>query len=316
MMEKKEKQYGVSLIVTITEYCPDIEQLYLKFTEQIRARSESFECIFVQIFESSKTASQLKELTKKYPDTTALRLRSQFTEADAFSIGIRHSSGRLILTLPVYEQIDPADLHKAFEVIEREYDLVTCYRYPRKDAWLNRAESRVFNGLIRVLLNVRFNDLGCGVTLMTREVASSLDLYGDLFRFIPVLAARLGYRVGEVTVGHLPRKRKGRIYGIGVYIRRLLDIFTLFFIVKFTRKPLRFFGLSGAVFFALGVGINLHLTLSKFLGQSLANRPLLIVGVVSMVLGIQLLSMGLLGELIIFIHARKMKEYKIEQIVD
>lgn len=314
-MNNTKKEYDVSIIVTVTEYCSDIGQMYAQFSDKLKELGKSFECIFVQSFQNSQMTDKLKAIMQKHPNISVLLLRSSLTEADAFSIGVQHASGKLIFTLPVYHQIDHEGLNQVFEPIEKKYDLVACYRYPRKDSWLNQLESRIFNGLIRRLLNVQLNDLGCGVMLMTREVAESLDLYGDLFRFLPVLALRQGFRVGEIKVTHLPRRKKSGVYGLGVYLRRLLDIFTLFFIVKFTKKPLRFFGLAGALFFFIGVLINVYLAVDRLLGHALANRPMLVLGVVSMVLGIQLLSIGLIGELIIFIHARKLKEYKIERII-
>ena len=165
------------------------------------------------------------------------------------------------------------------------------------------------------MTGIEAHDLGCGVIAMKKEVALSLDVYGDLFRFIPLLAYQQGYRIGEIKVPHIKRRKKSGFYGIGVYSRRLLDILTLFFLVKFTKKPLRFFGLIGFGIFGAGTAINMGLTIQRTMGKALADRPMLILGVLLMVLGIQLFSIGLIGEIIIFTHAQKVKEYKIDEIL-
>ena len=151
---------------------------------------------------------------------------------------------------------------------------------------------------------------------MKREVAAELSVYGDLHRFIPILALSRGFRVVEVSLAQRPEDLATRYHGAGVYLRRLLDVLTVFFLVKFTRKPLRFFGLIGTGLFGLGVLLAMYLTVDKLLfAQAIANRPLLLLAVLLMVLGVQSVSIGLLGEIIIFTHARQIKEYQIAEIL-
>ncbi|MCG8430346.1 MAG: glycosyltransferase [Candidatus Omnitrophica bacterium] len=314
-MAKSDRKYGVSVIITVSEFCSGIEDVFLTIRDKLTRMGKSFECIFVQLIDNNLMEKKIQDIARKHPDISLLRLRPTFSEADAFNAGIEHAKGDTILTLPVYHQVEVDDLDEAFEAAGSTCDIILCRRFPRLDAWLNKAESVVFNGLIRRLLKVNLHDLGCGVMVMPADVARSIDVYGDLYRFIPILALRQGYTAGEVKVRHLLRRKKSGLYGPGVYIRRLLDIVTLFFIVKFTKKPLRFFGLTGAGFFGAGSLINIYLTIYKFMGNSLANRPMLILGVIFMVLGVQLLSIGLIGELIIFTHAKKMKEYRVGKIL-
>ncbi len=317
MNEEKNKHIDISVVVTITDDAEGIEQVYEAFSQKLAGMNKTFEFIFVQQVENESMWSCLQELYKKYSDIRVIRLRSVFGESVALSAGFEQARGDYILTLPIYFQISPADIDKILLPLGKEYDLVTAWRYPRADSLLNRVESKIFNWLVCRITGIQVHDLGCGVTGMSREVALSLDIYGDLFRFLPILAYRLGYRIGEVKVSHCKRLKKSGVYGVGVYVRRLLDILTLFFIVKFTKKPLRFFGLLGFGCFGLGFISGLWLTAIKLLtNKPIADRPLLILAVLLIVLGIQLLSIGLIGEIIIFTHAKKIKEYNIEKILE
>jgi len=316
MAISSNKQVDISIVVTISEKVTDLEKIYLQFLEKMLSLQKSCEFIFVYSLDYSGLWATLEELQRKYSNIKIIKLRSVLSESVALSIGFENAKGKYILTLPVYFQISPDDIEKILQPLEAGYDMVTAWRYPRYDSFLNRLESKLFNWISRKLTGINLHDLGCGVTAMTKEVAGSLDIYGDLFRFMPILANRQGYRVGEVKVSHFRRIKKSGIYGIGVYIRRLLDILTIVFLVKFTKKPLRFFGLIGSLLFGSGFIISIHITIHKFLGNPIADRPLLILGVLLIVLGIQLISIGLIGEIIIFTHAKKIKEYNIEKILE
>src|SRR5690606_23608397 len=162
-----------------------------------------------------------------------------------------------------------------------------------------------------------FTDLGCGARAFKRSVADEIPIYGDQHRFIPLLALRRGFRVAEVQVRQSERDRYDKGYGPRTYLRRLLDIFTVVFLVRFTKKPLRFFGMIGSVMFLLGAVFLTYVVLERaFLGVSLADRPALLLSSLLVVLGLQIFALGLLGELIIFTHARDLKEYTIEKIVN
>jgi hypothetical protein len=193
-------------------------------------------------------------------------------------------------------------------------DLVVARRYPRRGSFLNRLQARVFHWLVRTLTATEFHDVTCGFRAMTRQVAEALHLYGDLHRFIPIIGRTLGFRVVEVKVKQHVEDRPTKLYGPAVYSRRILDILTVFFLVNFTRRPLRFFGLIGLGLLVLGGGITLYLGIYRLLGMGgIADRPLLLLGILLAVLGFQSISIGLLGELIIYTHARKMSTYRIAE---
>ena len=173
-----------------------------------------------------------------------------------------------------------------------------------------------FHGLVNFVTGARFHDLGCGARAMRRQVLEEIDLYGDQHRFLPILAMRLGFRVSEVAVRQSAQDRHGRVYRPREYMHHLLDLFSIFFLVRFTKKPLRFFGMLGATTFGVGAVLIAYLGLERLLfGEPLADRPALLLAALLVVLGMQLFALGLLGELIIFTHARGQKDYRVEEVI-
>jgi hypothetical protein len=161
------------------------------------------------------------------------------------------------------------------------------------------------------------SDIGCGVRMFRREVLDEIPLYGDLHRFLPVLAFRQGFKIREVDARQSPKEKRLRTYPLGTYLRRMIDLLTVFFLIKFTKKPLRFFGLTGTAVLVTGLAITGYLVVGRlFFRVGLSDRPLFLVGILLVVLGLQIFAIGLIGELIIFIHARDVKEYQIEQIIN
>jgi hypothetical protein len=174
-------------------------------------------------------------------------------------------------------------------------------------------QSRVFHGIVGGVSGQRFHDMACGVRAMRRSVAEDLPLYGDLHRFIPALALREGYRVVEVPLPQHPDDKKARIYRPGVYLRRLLDIAAFFFLAKFTEKPLRFFGLIGSMSLAAGAVLSLVLLIQRFEGQGIANRPALLLAVLLVALGVQLIGLGLVGEIIVHLRSPHRRSYRVRE---
>jgi hypothetical protein len=193
--------------------------------------------------------------------------------------------------------------------------MAVASRSPRVDSWLNRVQSHVFHRMIGGLTDRRFHDIACGVRLIRRPVAEALPLYGDLHRFLPALALREGYRVAEVPVPQHPSDAGTRVYRPGVYLRRLLDVAAFFFLAKFTEKPLRFFGLVGSVFFGLGAVTSLVLLVERLAGQRIADRPLLLLAVLLIALGVQLMGLGLVGEIIVHLRSPHRRVYRVRERV-
>lgn len=203
------------------------------------------------------------------------------------------------------------------EKLESEnLDLVSPWRHPRIDARLNQWQSVFFNWSMRVLSKVSLHDVNCYFRLMRREVLEEIALYGDLFRFLPIMAARRGFKVREVKVLHKEERGKTGFFGVGVYFRRLLDILAVTFLTRFTQKPLRFFGIIGLVLVTIGLIVALPPVFSKiFVQASIQERPIVLLGVVLISFGMQFIGFGLVGEIIIFTQSKEMKDYKIERVL-
>lgn len=307
----------VSVVIPIVERFGDLRQLYKEFAAELERLGKSFEFILV-VDESQRAALPvLRELqSQEDGEIVIVIMGGAFGESAALTLGMERARGEKILTLASYFQVDPKGLEAAFAELDAGVDLVTGRRHPRIDSFFNRFQSRLFHGFVGWLTRTRFQDISCGFKLMKRRVARELNLYGGLHRFIPLLALSRGFTVHEVPLTQRNEDRGTRYYGTGVYLGRLLDILTVFFLTKFTRTPLRFFGLLGTGLFALGFLLDLIAVLQRaFMDQGIADRPILLLGVLLMVLGVQTLSLGLVGEIIIFTHARNVREYQVAEII-
>jgi glycosyltransferase involved in cell wall biosynthesis len=302
----------VSVVVPVVERADDLVTLYRTYSDELDARGEEHEFVFV--FDGGFTPpAELSALSQERDNLRLLRFARAFGETAALRLGIERSRGDVILTLPAYFQVKPEALPTLLGALNEETDLVVASRSPRIDSWLNRLQTLAFNRMIAGVTDRPFHDIACGVRVIRRAAAEGLPLYGDLHRFIPALALREGYRVREVAVPQHPSNARTRLYGPGVYLRRLLDIATFFFLAKFTEKPLRFFGLVGSGFFFAGAVTSLVLLLNRIEGQGIANRPLLLLAVLLLALGVQLMGLGLIGEIIVHLRAPHRRAYRVRE---
>jgi len=308
----------ISVVVTISGTDEvDLGGILSAVSRELAREGRSCEFVFVDDGVGPAIDAELAELTATGARVKIVRFHQRFGEAVALTAGFEQSEGAVIVTTAPYLQVGADEFNKLLAKIDEGYDYVSGWRHQRVDPFLNRLQSRTFNLLVRLVTRVKLHDLNCALRAMRRQVLDEISLYGDLYRFLPILADRHGFKVTEVSVKHREEKGKIGFFGFGVYVRRFLDMLTMLFLTKFTKRPLRFFGLLGSFFFVLGVGINAYLTLVKVIaGDSLADRPLLILGVLLMVMGIQLISIGLLGEIIIFTHAKDIKEHRVEGIIE
>jgi glycosyltransferase involved in cell wall biosynthesis len=302
----------ISVVVPVVERSDDLVALYQAFAHELERRTEDYEFLFVFDGRYSPPA-ELVALSRESGRIKLLRFVRQFGETAALRLGIERSRGDLVLTLPAYFQVQPEGIALLLRAIESGADMAVANRSPRLDSWLNRAQSRIFHSIVSGVSDQRFHDMACGVRVMKRAVAETLPLYGDLHRFIPALALREGFRVQEVAVPQHPNDARMRVYRPGVYFRRLLDIAAFFFLAKFTEKPLRFFGLVGSVFLGAGGILSLVLLVERVEGQGIANRPALLLAVLLVALGVQLIGLGLVGEIIVHLRAPHRRAYRVRE---
>jgi len=305
----------LTVIIPITERYDPVSELFYEYKRGIDGTGLTYEIIYVLDGENPQALEELENLQKS-ENLSIIGLAKFFGEATALNAAFSQASGNIFLTLPAYQQIEADEIPKLVAAI-KDCDMVLARRWPRRDSILNRLQTRLFNSLLRLSTDLDIHDAGCSARVFTRNVIDDVQLYGDLHRFFPVMAHRQGFRVIELDVNQAEKDIHRRIYAPGLYIRRLLDLLTIFFLVKFTKKPLRFFGLVGTSLFGIGVIGSLFVIGQRlFLDISLADRPALILSSLLIVLGVQIIAIGLIGEIIIFTHARDLKEYKIDKIIN
>jgi glycosyltransferase involved in cell wall biosynthesis len=306
----------ISAIIPIEGRHGDIAALYRGYRSALAALDRRTEFILVLDGPQPKAAEQVEQLLRSGEKLTVIELTRTFGEATALMAGFQRASAHVIVTLPAYDQIEASEIGKLVRALDSA-DMAIGHRWPRAGGRLETARRDAFHGIIAKVTGQRYRDLGCSARAFDRRVLEEISLYGDQHRFLPVLANRQGFRVKEIDVRQSPRDRFEGSYTPRDYVRRGLDIFSVFFLVRFTKRPLRFFGMLGAITFGAGALITAWLVIDRlFLGHSLGDRPALLLSSLLVVLGLQLFALGLLGELIIFTHAREMKDYKVDRVIE
>jgi glycosyltransferase involved in cell wall biosynthesis len=278
----------------------------------------NYEIIFVDDGSSDDSLIQLKDLVQQYPKKIkVIKLRRNFGKAAALSAGFRNAIGNIIFTLDADLQDDPAEVPKFLQKIEEGFDLVSGWRQQRNDPLSKKLPSKLFNGVTSKIAGIKLHDFNCGFKACRKEVLDSLKLYGELHRYIPVLAHSLGFRVGEVVVRHFYRQHGKSKYGWERYTRGFIDLLTVLVITRYLYKPGHLFGSIGLIFGFLGVGVLIYLTILWFLGLGpIGNRPLLFFGILSTILSVQLMSLGVLAELLTRYVNSDYVDKQIAEIID
>jgi len=307
---------GVSVIVALRDHGALVPKLCADLMDVLGELGEPFEIVLVDDGSVDTTFSQAQQLARSFRQVKAVRLRSTFGEGSAFDAGLKVALGEKIVYMAGRVLTDPRGVPGLLTRLASGADLVMAWRYPRRDSRLNRVVSRLFNALVNRLAGLRLHDINSGMFATRREVLNDLPLYGDMHNFLPVLAARQGYKVAEEKVPQLPGVFRRSIYP-NEYLRRLLDIVTVLFLTNYAKKPLHFLGFLGGILALVGAAIELYLFVYRVLAIGpIAGRPLLLLGALLLVIGLQMISIGLIGEMIIFTHARDVKEYNIAEIIE
>jgi glycosyltransferase involved in cell wall biosynthesis len=315
IMKTQQSFQRLSIVIPVRARRADLKALYAEYKAGVHATGLPYEFIFVLDGPHAESSAVLQELLNAGEEITVLTLTRTFGESAALMAGFERANGDVVITLPAYHQIEGGEIRKLTAALS-DADVAIGHRWPRYGGWFDRLRRSVFHGLVNFVTGSRFRDLGCGARALRRQVVQELDLYGDQHRFIAILAGRLGFRIVEVDVRQSAKDRQPRVYRPQEYMRHTLDVFSVFFLVRFTKKPLRFFGMLGAVTFSLGALVIAWVSVERlFLGLALADRPALLLGALMVVLGMQIFALGLLGELIIFTHARGLKDYRVEEVI-
>lgn len=289
----------ISIVVPLYNEEKNVEELCSSLNETIRVLNRETEVIFIDDGSTDGTFDILSRLKKSNGNVRIIRFTRNFGQTAAMSAGFDYATGEIIVTMDGDLQNDPKDIPLLIEKIEEGYDIVSGWRAKRQDRLLSRKiPSRVANWLIGLMTGVKLHDSGCSLKAYRSHVVKNLRLYGEMHRFIPALASSRGARIAEVKVNHHPRRRGSSKYGISRTIRVILDLITIKFLLSFLTRPLQIFGLLGLAFSGMGFLICLYLSLLKLiLGRSISDRPLLLLGVLLLVLGVQFIGFGLIAEM-------------------
>ncbi len=311
------RELELSVLVPVLDEEATVAELAARVAGVLERLGRSFEVLFVDDGSRDATAARVREAHRLDPRVKLVRLRRNFGKAAALCAGYDHSLGGVLVTMDGDLQDDPDEIPRLLAALdERGLDLVSGWKRRRRDPLAKRWPSRLFNWATRRLARVELHDFNSGFKAYRREVLDQVAVYGELHRYIPVLASRRGFAVGEVEVQHHPRRHGRSKYGWDRFYKGLLDLITVLFITRYTRRPLHLFGALGIGFFTAGLGINLYLAyLWFFRGEFLSNRPLLLLGVLLMLLGIQVLTTGLIGEMITFKNFVRSDSYSIKEKV-
>jgi len=249
---------------------------------------------------TDETEQVVQKLISEYPFLRYLQFRRNYGKAAALMEGFRRAGGKFVITMDADLQDDPREIPEMVALLESGYDMVSGWKQHRQDPITKTIPSRFFNLVTRLTTGIKIHDFNCGLKAYRNDVIKNLTLQGELHRYIPVLAHFMGYRITEKPVTHHPRKYGKTKYGVARFFRGFFDFITVLFLSKYTKRPMHFFGMGGLILTLLGLGINAYLAIFWLLGGHLSNRPLLFLGVLLVIVGVQLFSIGLLGEMLAY----------------
>jgi glycosyltransferase involved in cell wall biosynthesis len=305
----------VSVIIPVGTRQSPLAELFDEYKRGLDLLHSPYELIFVMDGPDTSYEAALTRLAASGEPITIVSLSRRFGEATALMIGFEHAVGAIIVSLPAYLQIEGGEIVKLVAALN-DADLAVGHREPRSGGWFETLRRAAFHKLLHFVTRLQFRDLGCNARAFKRKILDEIKLYGDQDRFLPVLAERQGFRVAEIAVRQAADKLRPGAYPPRSYMRGFLDIFTVFFLVRFTKRPLRFFGMAGVVVLAIGLLELFYLVFERIAFHSpLADRPALLLAALFIVLGVQIFALGLLGELIIFTHAGSAKDYQVDRVI-
>jgi len=298
----------VSIVVPLYNEEENIEPLYKALKAVMNRGGEDYELLFVDDGSTDRTLQLLKQIAQRDGNVKLLSFRRNFGQTAAFAAGFDHAKGDVIVTIDGDMQNDPEDIPRLLSIMDK-YDIVSGWRRKRKDPFLTRRlPSIIANYLISRVTGVKLHDYGCSLKAYKKDVVKNINLYGEMHRFIPVVASWYGVKITEVETVHHERSRGKSKYGLLRTLKVIPDLITVRFLQSFSTKPLQAFGPIGLLFGFAGFIISVYLTVLKLSGQSIGGRPLLLLGVLLIIVGIQLIGMGLIGEMVVRVYHESQKK--------
>ncbi|HWZ87708.1 MAG TPA: glycosyltransferase family 2 protein [Polyangiaceae bacterium] len=292
----------LSFVIPFMNEEATLEELYGRISAAVApvlGPNESFEVIFIDDGSTDNSVAVAERLVEAHAQVSLLELQGNFGKSAALAAGFTRARGRIVFTLDADLQDDPKEIPRFLAKLEEGFDLVSGYKQKRNDPFTKVLPSRVFNWLVRSVTGVKLHDVNCGFKAYRDTVLKNVRLYGELHRFVPVLAHWKRFRIGEIPVEHHARRFGYSKFGGGRFFRGLMDLLTVVFLLRYGRRPAHFFGAVGSLTLALGIILFGYLSVIWLQGQSIGHRPLLILAVLLIVVGVQILATGLIAELIV-----------------
>jgi len=307
---------SITAIVPVSDRAQSVGEIVEMIERALDAVGRPFSILLAVDGDRPELLEEARSIVASHERRQLIALARSFGEGGALRAGLREARGEIIVTHPAYLQVEPDVIPKLLQEILDGADLAFASRKPGHESWFTRFQRWAFNVLMRRGMWVKFTDASCGVRAARHDVLRELTHTDSFHRFLPIQAAVRGYDVREVPAAVHTRAPRTRIYSPGFYLRRFLDIANVFFLTRFLYKPLRFFGLIGSAVLGVGILLCAYLTVRRLaFAESIGDRPALLLGVLAIVVGFQLLALGLLGELIAFTHAGKSRPYRIREVV-
>lgn len=308
----------VSLVIPVFNEAGSLEPLLAEIDAALTQLGRPYEVVFVDDGSTDRSFAIMEELAATHPAVRIVKLRRNFGKAAALAHGFAAVRGEAVVTLDGDRQDDPAEIPKMLAALDNGYDLVSGWKQSRQDPLSKTLPSRFFNWTVRKSTGIPLHDFNCGLKAYRREVVDNVAIYGELHRYIPVVAAQQGFRVTEEKVAHRRRTSGSSKYGWQRYLRGYLDLLTVLFLGRFQSRPQHLFGGIGTAMIAGGVAVDAYLAVDKIaFGHAIGQRPLLLLGTLLIIVGIQLLSLGLLSELIAYRSAREgLETFQVERTVE
>jgi glycosyltransferase involved in cell wall biosynthesis len=309
----------VSIVIPVFNEAENVAPLHQEITVAVQGRSEEYEIIFVDDGSSDGSLAELRKLRAGDPRVRIIQFRKNFGQSAAISAGFEYSRGEVVVAMDADLQNDPADIPLLVDKVAEGFDIVNGWRRDRRDKWLTRRVPSFFgNKLISWITGVKLHDYGCTLRGFRSEVVKNLKLYGEMHRYIPAIASRMGIRSAEVVVNHRSRRFGKSKYGLSRTFRVVLDLISIKFLLAYSHRPLQIFGGAGLLMILSGLFSGAYLTYEKFaLGHAIAGRPLLFFTLLMGFLGFQAISLGLLAEMLsrIYHEGLNKNEYSIREII-
>lgn len=289
----------ISFVIPVYNEEESLKELYSAIMDVVGREGYRYEIIFVDDGSTDGSLNEMKQLAEADSNVSAIQFRSNMGKATGLQTGFRHVTGDIVITMDADLQDDPKEIPRFIAKIDEGYDMVSGWKQNRLDPAEKRLPSKLFNKFTSTMSGVKLHDFNCGFKAYRREVVDSIDLYGELHRYIPVLANKKGFKIAEIVVEHHERKFGKSKYGASRYLRGLFDSLTTSFLTKYSDKPMYFFGKMGLLFLVIGLVLGIILTVQWFMGNSIGGRPLLILCMMLVVMGGLLFAIGFLGDMIV-----------------